>query len=352
MAIGRCGTTVYITNKECDECDQFEQRLQTVENTLPNKQNKLVAGDNITINGNTISAAGFNPGFQCTEEITELFNGAVTTVSNQAGTYGTISNDISITADTLLVTFEGEEYSLQRKYQGDVPCYGESNEGTGSDPFIYDTIPFGIRNNGDNSWYLFTPEAGTYSLYLADYDANVNVTECFKAAVNSVKGRQEIELFRELPMSVNPWSSGDCVVDGASEYLIYIVIQRYTNGTNNYDDSLIVTRNTDNGYLYGSLLTGSVNNLNQTSRTFSAIAHGDVWTMRFANQLLHTASSTHDAGQNCSIVKIIGAIPKNISTLVADLTVDDTLSDQSENPVQNKVIAEAIGDVESLLAAI
>ena len=52
----RCGTTVYLPEKECTECDQFEARLEQVENTLPNKQNKLTAGTGIKLTGNVISA--------------------------------------------------------------------------------------------------------------------------------------------------------------------------------------------------------------------------------------------------------------------------------------------------------
>lgn len=51
-----CGQQVYLPEKECTECDQFEARLEEVENTLPNKQNKLTAGNGINLSGNTISA--------------------------------------------------------------------------------------------------------------------------------------------------------------------------------------------------------------------------------------------------------------------------------------------------------
>lgn len=49
---------IYIPSpNSCDECDVFEARLETVENTLPLKQDKLKAGTNITISSNnTISA--------------------------------------------------------------------------------------------------------------------------------------------------------------------------------------------------------------------------------------------------------------------------------------------------------
>lgn len=49
---------IYIPSPNaCDECDIFEARLETVENTLPLKQDKLKAGTNITISSNnTISA--------------------------------------------------------------------------------------------------------------------------------------------------------------------------------------------------------------------------------------------------------------------------------------------------------
>lgn len=50
--------TIYIPpTGSCDECSEFSHRLQVVENTLPNKQDKLTAGTNISINGNTISSS-------------------------------------------------------------------------------------------------------------------------------------------------------------------------------------------------------------------------------------------------------------------------------------------------------
>lgn len=59
-----CGNQIYIPDIEsCDECDQFEARIERAENdidslesSLANKQDKLTAGDNITIEGNEISA--------------------------------------------------------------------------------------------------------------------------------------------------------------------------------------------------------------------------------------------------------------------------------------------------------
>lgn len=51
-----CGQQVYLPERECDECDQFEARLTEVENTLQNKQNKLTAGSGISLSGNVISA--------------------------------------------------------------------------------------------------------------------------------------------------------------------------------------------------------------------------------------------------------------------------------------------------------
>lgn len=51
-----CGIYIPPTGA-CDDCTAFEIRLQAVEDELPNKQNKLTAGTNITINGNTINSS-------------------------------------------------------------------------------------------------------------------------------------------------------------------------------------------------------------------------------------------------------------------------------------------------------
>lgn len=52
-----CGIYVPPTGS-CDDCTAFEQRLEDVEAELPNKQDVLTAGTNITIVGNVISATG------------------------------------------------------------------------------------------------------------------------------------------------------------------------------------------------------------------------------------------------------------------------------------------------------
>lgn len=50
--------TIYIPpSGSCDDCSAFAARLTAVEEELPNKQNKLTAGANITIAGNTISSS-------------------------------------------------------------------------------------------------------------------------------------------------------------------------------------------------------------------------------------------------------------------------------------------------------
>lgn len=51
-----CGQQVYLPEKECDECDQFEARLTRVEDELPNKQDQLSTGYGIDMSSNTISA--------------------------------------------------------------------------------------------------------------------------------------------------------------------------------------------------------------------------------------------------------------------------------------------------------
>lgn len=353
MAIRTCENQVYIPPTEsCNECDVFESRLTQAEQDIDalesGKQDKLTAGDNIAIEGNVISATGIDPGYRCVEATIELYNGAVTTVSNQAGTYGEIDN-LPILAQTLIVIFEDESYTLYRKDQNGVPCYGDLAE-QGSNPFVYDEIPFGIRYNGDDTWLLFTPEAGTYSLSMVEYDANVMTTPCFEAAVNSVTGKQDVELYRELDMSVNPWSSGECEVTGANDYLLFIIVQRHGDTPGVGEQAMLGLQN--NGYVWASNISTTANTKDQYIRTFSAQTSGDTWTMRWCEELNHQAGTTHAAGSDDSIVKVIGLIPRSLSTLVAHLFVDDELSDESTNPVQNKVITETIGDIETLLAAI
>jgi hypothetical protein len=59
MGLDICGDdSIYLpASGSCDECEQFEQRLTAVEDEMPNKQDKLTAGTNITIDSNNVISA-------------------------------------------------------------------------------------------------------------------------------------------------------------------------------------------------------------------------------------------------------------------------------------------------------
>lgn len=128
---------------------------------------------------------------------------------------------------------------------------------------------------------------------------------------NVISARGFVNTFgRELEMSVNPWSSGECVVTGSDDYMVFLIVQRHGTTPGVYEDPMIGCLH--NGYIWASLATGNEDSTNytQTIRTFSARTNGDTWTMRFAKEVSHRAGSDHGAGSDDYIVKIIGLIPK------------------------------------------
>ena len=110
-----------------------------------------------------------------------------------------------------------------------------------------------------------------------------------------------ISLFdKELTMSVNPWSTGDCVVSDSSKYSIFMLVQSTV--------PVIAIRN-GNSIIGFSVIKLSDSN-GQNIRTFQAVANGDIWTMTGgAHALVHNPSSTHGSGLDQSITAIRGLVP-------------------------------------------
>lgn len=85
-----------------------------------------------------------------------VFEGSVTTTENTDYAQGEI--DANITADTIKVTFNETEYTCEKKADGPFTIYGDMS---------YTEYPFAIVL-GMGTWYLSTPEAGTYTLKIEE----------------------------------------------------------------------------------------------------------------------------------------------------------------------------------------
>ena len=85
-----------------------------------------------------------------------VFEGNVTTVESSDHAQGEIN--ANITANTIKVTFNGTEYTCEKKTDEPFTIYGDTT---------YTEYPFAIVS-GKFNWYLSTQTAGTYSLKIEE----------------------------------------------------------------------------------------------------------------------------------------------------------------------------------------
>lgn len=143
--------------------------MQSPENTNPNvlrSQLKAIQGE-----------GSGGPGYSVEKQRTILFDGSVVTKGDfDSGMfYGTISE--YITAPTIIVTFNGDEYTLEQTIDKIVE-YGEF----GDDGPSFANIPFAINSyNGETC--LYTESSGRYLIKIESDETVVTPTDEFKEAV-------------------------------------------------------------------------------------------------------------------------------------------------------------------------
>lgn len=94
-----------------------------------------------------------------------VFEGSVTTVSDDPAPIGTIEN-LSLNTDTIKVTFNGTEYECNKHADG---SYGASFDES-TEQFDWSTYPFALANlsAGDPRVDIYTQTAGTYTLKIEE----------------------------------------------------------------------------------------------------------------------------------------------------------------------------------------
>lgn len=134
-----------------------------------------------------------------TESTEQLFSETVT-MGGETGTVAYLEYANLITADPLVVTFNGEEYICPRFDVGDGSyAYG----GYGENGYDFSEYPFAIVSLEDEGNVFRTPDTGTYTI-----SASVNTvttTDTFKQAVNDIAGWKttgEVGLFNESVTTV------------------------------------------------------------------------------------------------------------------------------------------------------
>lgn len=124
--------------------------------------------------GDTITAEKMNKmdnGWAASSTV--LTSESVTTEQSLVDAYGALSYSTPITAETIIVTFNGTAYTCTAFVDGSDYTYGDLD-------FV--TVPFAILSSAEENG-LSTPEAGTYEIEIAV--SSVEVSSQFTSAVNS-----------------------------------------------------------------------------------------------------------------------------------------------------------------------
>lgn len=130
--------------------------------------------------GDTITAEKLNRcdnGWSVESSSTTLCEETITTTSGGMGYNASLSYATPISADSLIVTFDGTEYTCTKSTAGSAVGYGGFTA-NGTD---FSTYPFAIVvMSGTN--YVYTESAGTYTIKIAMSSETVEVSDNFAKA--------------------------------------------------------------------------------------------------------------------------------------------------------------------------
>lgn len=124
-------------------------------------------------------------GYECTETTEQLFSETVTTAESEDGCFAQLTYSEPIEADELTVIFNGTQYVCPKIEGDDVVYYGGFDPNTRMPDFT--NYPFGIvSEEGVNFIITESPMTATVNVSISSID--VEITECFRHAVESVGG--------------------------------------------------------------------------------------------------------------------------------------------------------------------
>lgn len=134
--------------------------------------------------GDTITAAKMNKmdnGWSVESSSTTLCSETVTTAVGQMGLpEAVLSYNSGITADTIIITLNGTDYTCPKQEANGQYFYG----GFGAGQPDFSTFPFFLwSNSGTNT--LYTENAGTYTIKITSSSTTVETSANFQTAVNS-----------------------------------------------------------------------------------------------------------------------------------------------------------------------
>lgn len=115
-----------------------------------------------------------------TESSTQLFSESVTTTAGGEGNMGMLAYSDQITADILVVTFDGTEYICNKIVMNGFIYYG----GMGDNGLDFSEYPFLIASSERHGNAIYTETTGTYSASATGI--TITPTVAFTVAVNTV----------------------------------------------------------------------------------------------------------------------------------------------------------------------
>lgn len=130
---------------------------------------------------------GGDAGYSCIETRTLLTDESVTTKQGINGCEALLSYSTLINADTIAVTFNGKEYICERFNSLDYNTYGAPFDIL-SGSFDWSVYPFAIASGegiSGTSNELCTELEGTYQVKIETRETAMEISDCFKDAVNS-----------------------------------------------------------------------------------------------------------------------------------------------------------------------
>lgn len=147
--------------------------------------------------GDTITAEKLNKcdnGWSVESSTTQLCSESVTTADDGNGLYtGTLAYSTQITADSIVVTFNGTDYTVSKE----VPFDGTTGYGTlsQSEP-VFTTYPVYLLSCDDGTNLVYTETAGTYSVVISVPTETAETSDDFKLA-------SQTALADILPLKIN-----------------------------------------------------------------------------------------------------------------------------------------------------
>lgn len=159
-------------------------------------------------------------GYECTETREQLFEETVTTVAQGNYSVSNLGYSQQITAETLIVTFDGVEYNCPKQdVGGGYFVYGAS---TVSD---FSQFPFSLGSSASGN-IIYTQTAGEHSVKAVSNMATVTTTPCFEKAVNAAYDGVEIV---DIVQTGTDSTTGKPLINFSYDDLGRI-IQKYNNG--------------------------------------------------------------------------------------------------------------------------